>query len=430
MRRVLMVSPHFPPDSSAGTHRVRLLAPRLAAVGWAPTVLTVTPESHETRLDSGLAGLVADELEVRRVAAWPSRLTRAAGVGDLGLRAFVPLYRAADALLASGHYQALFITIYPTYTALMGPRPKRRHGVPFVLDYQDPWVGSWGLTTGPDGHADLRSRASRALATTLEPRALAGADAVTAVSARTYQEALARYPGLTPRVVDELPIGFEPADRDVASRRPWQNGWFAPDDGCVHFCYVGTLLPAGVGVLRVVLMALADLRQRAPQAYARVRVHFFGTSNQRGAHQRPRVMPEAQRAGVDDVVTEEPSRLDYLDALRVLMDADATLLMGSDEPHYTPSKVFAALLAGRPMLAVHHAASTVTSHLAGHPAATAFSFAGPSELTALVPAISRALEQRAMAPKAGNCPIPAAWQPWSAEALAGRLGQVFDAVCA
>ena len=39
MRRVLMVSPHFPPDTTAGAHRVRLLAPHLAAHGWEPTVV-------------------------------------------------------------------------------------------------------------------------------------------------------------------------------------------------------------------------------------------------------------------------------------------------------------------------------------------------------------------------------------------------------
>ena len=40
MRRVLMVSPHFPPDSSAASHRVRLLAPYLPDAGWQPTIVT------------------------------------------------------------------------------------------------------------------------------------------------------------------------------------------------------------------------------------------------------------------------------------------------------------------------------------------------------------------------------------------------------
>ena len=51
MRRVLMISPHFPPDSTAATHRVRLLAPHLPAHGWQPTVLTVDPRDYEGRLD-------------------------------------------------------------------------------------------------------------------------------------------------------------------------------------------------------------------------------------------------------------------------------------------------------------------------------------------------------------------------------------------
>ena len=55
MPRVLMVSPHFPPDTSAGAHRVRLLAPYLAAYGWEPTVMTVDPAAYDGRLDPDLA---------------------------------------------------------------------------------------------------------------------------------------------------------------------------------------------------------------------------------------------------------------------------------------------------------------------------------------------------------------------------------------
>ena len=61
-----MISPHFPPDSSAGTHRVRLLAPHLPEYGWEPTVLTVAAEDYEGRLDHALAELVPPTLRVVR----------------------------------------------------------------------------------------------------------------------------------------------------------------------------------------------------------------------------------------------------------------------------------------------------------------------------------------------------------------------------
>ena len=94
-----MVSPHFPPDTSAGTHRVRLIAPHLPAFGFEPTVLTVDPRDCEGRLDWDLEKLVPPELRVVRTRAWSTRWTRVMRVGDLGLRAYWGLRRAALDLL-------------------------------------------------------------------------------------------------------------------------------------------------------------------------------------------------------------------------------------------------------------------------------------------------------------------------------------------
>ena len=62
-------------------------------------------------------------------------------------------------------------------------------------------------------------------------------------------------------------------------------------------------------------------------------------------------------------MTETPGRLDYLDALSVLTQASAIVLLGSSEPHYTASKLYPALLARRPVLALFHEASSVVSIL-------------------------------------------------------------------
>src|SRR2546430_2161518 len=126
MRRVLMISPHFPPDSTAATHRVRLLAPHMADREWEPTVLTVDPRDYEGRLDPTLYDSLPQNVRIVRTRAWPARASRAVGVGDLGLRAFHGLWRGASDLLAREHFDSVFITIYPTYPALLGPVLKRR----------------------------------------------------------------------------------------------------------------------------------------------------------------------------------------------------------------------------------------------------------------------------------------------------------------
>jgi len=425
VRRVLFISPHFPPDSSAGTHRVRLLAPHMAGHGWAPTVLTVDPRDYEGRMDAALAESVPDTLRVVRARAWSAPITRRFGIGDLGLRAYRGLKHAAQSLLSREQFDAVFITIYPTYPALLGPSLKRDFKVAFVLDYQDPWVGEWGQSVGPgaEGAPDFKSRLSRAAATRLEPKALAAADGVTAVSHLTYEQALARTPSASPKATAELPIGWDRRDLDFVP-----DSHRFSDDGCVHVSYVGTLLPAGFDTLRALFSAVAA--ERATGAgVQRLRLHFFGTSNLRSADAPQRVLPIAAEYGLSDVVTEQAPRLDYFDALGVLRQSHAVLLLGSRERHYTPSKVFPALVAERPVLALMHEASNAADLLAriGHAPAVRLVTYGDAGVQARIDRIRGELVGLAANPRYDAAAIDRrVLEPTSACALAGRLADVLN----
>src|SRR5262245_36425462 len=116
-----MISPHFPPDTGAASHRVRLLAPHLPKYGWEPTVVSVDPSAYEGRLDPELMKVVPDALRLVRGTAWNASWTRRFGFGDLGLRALTGLYRTCSELLRRERFDALFITIFPVYPALLGP---------------------------------------------------------------------------------------------------------------------------------------------------------------------------------------------------------------------------------------------------------------------------------------------------------------------
>jgi hypothetical protein len=218
---------------------------------------------------------------------------------------------------------------------------------------------------------------------------------------------------------------------DALDRAPRPNLHFDSGDGCVHVCYVGTMLPTGTPVLRAVLTALRHLRADAPAAFDRLRVHFLGTSNQRDPDASLRVMPLACELGVDSIVREVAPRLDYLDALNVQVQASALLLMGNTEPHYTASKVFPALLARRPIVAVYHAASSVVDVLGGRSHVSLAAFADVAGLDRIVPQLVRAFERLS---RGGDVPVtgdaPHALEAWTARTQAGRLAGVFDSVAA
>jgi hypothetical protein len=433
MRRVLIVSPHFPPDTGASSHRMRLLAPRLPEHGWVPTIVTVDPRDIGARTEPVLEQLVHGQIRVERVRAWGGRGGRFCGIGDLGLRALKPIERRCRELLRKEKYDALLITLPPHYTALLGPGLSRASGVPYLLDYQDPWIGAWGATVGggPGGTPDWKSRFSRRLALTLEPRALRGVAGLVAVSEGTIAGLLQRHPDLCDVPQAEAPLGGEPRDFAVARENPRSNRFFESQDGHVHFVYVGTLLPLAKEVLRAFFGGVALLRQRDSQRFDRMRFHFFGTSNQTAGDVAPQVLPVAQEAGIEDVVEEHPLRIDYLDALTVQTQAGAILLIGSTERHYTASKIYPALLAGRPLLAIYHEESTACAPIRIHgPEGRThlMTFAdekGPETVREDIPGALTAIVD-------GHGPATSAmWSPdlgpWSTSTLAGRVADCLSA---
>ena len=374
------------------------------------------------------------DLQIVRAPAWRSDVTRWVGLGDLGLRAFTGLRHACRELLARERFDALFITIYPVYPALLGPALKAEFGVPFILDYQDPWVGAWGHSVGggQNGRPDWKSRAARTLGTWLEPRAVGAADALVAVSQGTLDGIVERLPAAARLPQGVIPLGFEPDDfASLHGRSPYASG-IDPSDGLVHLCYVGTLLPKGVDTLRLLLRGLERARADDP-ASGRLRLHFFGTSNQ-SAPDAFRVLPVARECGVADAVTEAPGRLDYLEALSVLTRASGILLLGTSERHYTASKLYPALLAARPILALFHEASSVVSILrttASEPSVRVITYGDGPPARARIADVACHLQ--ALAANCDYDPADVALDraaDVSARSLARQLAAVFDRVAA
>jgi hypothetical protein len=391
MRKVLLVSPHFPPVNAPDMQRVRLALPYLRENGWEPVVLAVTPDSVEgAALDPLLEATYPSDIRVVRVAGLTPRLTRWAGVGSLWWRCGRALRQAGDALLATERFDAVFFSTTQCDAFKLGPRWRACFGVPYVLDYQDPWVNDYYERTGarpPGGrikYAFAQWRARRA-----EPVVLRDAASVVSVSS-AYAAMLQRlYPWFDPRHVRLLPFGASEADFMVAEHHRPARPLIPFGDGNVHLVYAGRCGDDMAYALSVLFRALRRYRTSHPDEAARLRLHFIGTDYAPPPLGCDRVLPLAEAQGVGDLVAEHRYRVPYFDALYYLRQADALLAVGSDDPSYAASKIFPYLLARRPLLMLYHEDSLVLQCAAAAGAGVRFAFNAQSDPAPLAAAVWR-----------------------------------------
>lgn len=355
-RRIALVSGHFAPSNLVGAHRARLWSRYLPEFGWQPVVVTGDPAQYEERPDPDLERLVPAGLEVVHAATFPTKPLRL--VGDIGVRAFWGCYRALSEMAKAGRLDFVLVTIPSNFLAPLGRLLHRRYGVPFGIDYQDPWVNRWPGIDVPLS----RAWASYRLAGLLEPWSVRDAALITGMAEGYVAGMLERNPDVARRsILAYMPMGSAPEDYALVRDLRRQPFLFRPGDGHFHLIYAGALLPAGMVVLDAFLAGLRELRARSPGIAAKLCVHFVGTGSSPDDPQGYRVLPRAEAAGVADLVSEHPHRIGYVDTLSHLIRSDAILVLGSTERHYTPSKVFQAILSERPVFAMLHEASTAVS---------------------------------------------------------------------
>jgi hypothetical protein len=205
---------------------------------------------------------------------------------------------------------------------------------------------------------------------------MAAVDGLISVS-RAYIDDLAlRYPWLRQKPSMVLPFGAAPRDFDGVSRNPQPNRFFDPADGAIHAVYIGRGGQDMWTALRLVFSALKTGLAESPELFHKIRLHFIGTDYAPAGRSRKTIEPLAECMGVADHILEHPHRVPYFEALQVLRDGHMLLLPGSDDPQYTPSKVYPYILACRPLLAVLHENSGACDVLRSTGAGTVATFGG------------------------------------------------------
>ena len=427
MKRVLIVSPRFPPRNAPDHHRVRASLPHYEAFGWKPTVLCVSSATSDGVDDPLLADSLPPQVEVVRVDAWREAASRRLGFGHLDWRCTWPLYRAGTRLLEQRRFDLVFFSTTAFLTFTLGPSWKRRFGCKVVYDIQDPWYtdepvydrsnvpGSW-----------WKYRLSRAIARRAERHSMRAADHLLTVSPAYAERLSGRYPWLGPGDFTLVPFGGATDDFTFMRERGVRHRVFERGPGERHWVYAGRVGPDMHGVLNAFFEQLARWRQDEPQAARGLKLHFVGTNYSPEARTYKVVEPLAARHGLADVVREQPVRISYFETLSLYEDSDAVLLFGADSADYTASKLFNCVQSGRPVLALFHASSLAARLAGGMPNAFTATFGASPGEPAFAACVRRGLEWAHRSPQVARTAIEAAISPWSAPELTRIQCAAFD----
>ncbi len=383
-KKIIIVSPHFPPSNLAAVHRSRLFAQHLPKLGWDPIIVTVHEKHYEEELDYNLEKLLPQNLSIVKTNAIPPKPFRI--IGDIGIRGFYHIYKSILNLVKSEKIDFLYIPIPSHFAALLGRLVHEKTGINYGIDYIDPWVHHWPGTEKKFS----KHWWSMKLGEWLEPIAVKKASLITGVAEGYYKDVFKRNPHLYQTCLSvAMPYGGEKKDIETLKTLKLQPYLFSKRDGVLDFVYGGAMLPKAYQPLEMVMQAIASNRL----VFDKVRIHFIGSGKSPNDPNGYNIKDLAIKYNLwETIFFEYPKRIPYLDVLTHLTSADGAFILGSTEPHYTPSKVYQAVLAEKPLFAVLHKESSACEVIRQSGAGIVLDFNGESELEKIKNELNAAFE--------------------------------------
>lgn len=356
----------------AAVHRSRLFAKHLPEFGWEPIIVTVHEKFYEEILDYNLSSLLPKDLRIEKVSALVTKPIRT--IGDIGIRGFRPMLKRILNICKQEKIDFLYIPIPSHFAALLGIIVHNKTKVPYGIDYIDPWVHKWPGTEKMFSKAWL----SMKLGEILEPIAVRKVSLITGVALGYYQEVLERNPALRNKVVTaSMPYGGEAADHLMVDKLGLKPYLFEKQSNKLDFVYAGAMLPKAFKPLEEVMKAIASSKVR----FDNVRIHFIGSGSSPNDPNSYNIKSLAMQYGLwETVFFEYPKRIPYLDVLTHLNAGDGAFILGSTEPHYTPSKVYQAVLSSKAIFAVLHQESSACKVIEETRTGITLSFNGENDL--------------------------------------------------
>lgn len=333
MKKIFIVSPHFPPSSLPPSQRTRLIVKHLDTFNWHPFIFTVSQEKREELSDEWMVTLLGENFTSIEVGCFNPKITRKFGIGDLGLRMILFLIFPLIRNIKKQKPNLIYYPVPPWYILLIAPLVRIITGVKYVIDFIDPWVHK-GTPKG------LKARFSMAIARFFEGYVTKNSSGIVAVSQGIIDDLYKRHPSLDSIPSLALPYGVEVSDFSNVklhddSRHKIMTGR-----------YIGSISEPMKPIASAFIQALKD-------SSLEIQVEFIGTSYASDQLATP-TLNEYITKDISNQIREYPNRKTYKEALELTMVSDFLLLLGDTTKYYAASKLMGLIASKKPFLAIVH----------------------------------------------------------------------------
>ena len=358
MKRVLIISPYFPPSNSADMHRIRMSLPYFEKFGWKAEVVTVDPSYSDVVKDDFLFMSIPKGTIIHSVKALSKQLTTKVGLGSIALRSIWYYKLYVDNLLKKEAFDLIYFSTTQFPVCILGSYWKKKYKVPYVIDMQDPWHSNY-YQDKPKKERPAKYWFSYRLNKYLEPIAMNKADGLISVSKAYIKDLKSRYVQLKKIPAEVITFGAFEKDFEFAlTQKQSFKSLNIKANQNVNIVYVGRGGHDMYKAISLLFRCVKDGLKNSPQLFSKLKFHFIGTSYAPTGKGIPTVLPIAQEYGISEYVIEETDRVTFYQGISYLLEADALFIAGSDDPQYTASKIYPYILAKKPLLAIFHSESS------------------------------------------------------------------------
>lgn len=362
MKKVLIISPNFPPVNAADMHRVRQSLKYFHEMGWQSTVVAVEPAFVEMSVDPVLLKTLPDNAEIIRIKAWEASKTRKFGLGNIGYRSLKSYYLTGNKLLRTNKYDLIYFSTTAFPVMILGRIWKKKFGIPYIIDMQDPWRNDFYLDK-PKNEQPPKFWMAYRMDKYMEAFAMKKVDGIISVSAGYPKTLMERYENISPEMCRVIPFGGASIDFEILDKIELKNHLFNHSDGNIHLVYIGRGGHDMNLAVSSIFWGLKKGLESGNDIFSKIRMFFVGTSYAADGKGIKTIEPIAEKYGVGHLVSEITDRLPYFEAMKVLKDADLLIIPGSTDTNYTASKLYPYILANKPLLAVFNENSSVVEIL-------------------------------------------------------------------